>query len=298
MAVLNRRQLQLLETAYKKRSARVDFNANWRAIYRQLEVGLPDASEKYLCFQTQDFELLRAGVRTQSGLDLMDLSFDMDRKAMARLSSQEKLARITPEADYLLLKFHHPGTLPLAQLPASLPPQTALRLPVSQALEWCQTCSPGAILLVENLDVFDAITEARLPAELGQIWVIYRGSGNHSPAGVKRFLNLQRGRLPVVAFTDLDPAGLQIAHTTPAVSHCLVPQLALLEPRQLLSMVQLNFQADFDKQHRQVQYLQDQAAALGGWQGLAEWICSKRVSIKQQHLLAHGMALVCVPLAH
>lgn len=296
MAVLNRRQLQLLETAYKKRSARVGFNANWRAIYRQLEVGLPDASEKYLCFQTQDFELLRAGVRSLSGLDLMDLSFDMDRKAMARLSPQEKLARVTPEADYLLLKFHPVATVSLAQLPASLPPQTALRVPVSQALEWCQTRSPGAILLVENLDVFDAINEVRLPADLGQMWVIYRGSGNHSPAGVRRFLDLLQGQWPVVAFTDLDPAGLQIAHTTPAVSHCLVPQLALVAPQQLLAKAHLNSEADFDKQHRQVRYLQDRAAALGNWQSLAEWICTKRVSIKQQHLLAHDMALVCVSL--
>ena len=83
MARLGQQQLQLLENAFIKRSVKVKLTANWRAIYRELEVGELDGSEKYLCFAPKDFELLRQSVLALMGLDLRQLDFNVDRMAMS-----------------------------------------------------------------------------------------------------------------------------------------------------------------------------------------------------------------------
>jgi DNA topoisomerase VI subunit A len=97
-------------------------------------------------------------------------------------------------------------------------------------------------------------------------------------------------KLPIIAFTDLDPAGLQIAHTLIGVTHSVVPQLALTAPAELLAIAQINSTDDFDKQAKQMKYLQN--AELKHWQKLAVWLNQHRISIKQQHLLQHRLELV------
>lgn len=288
MASLGLQQLQLLQNAYLKRSVKVKLTTNWRAIYRELEVGGLDESEKHLCFVPRDFELLRQGVLALMGLDLRELDFNVDRLAMSGKSHAEKLAKIRPEAEYLLLKFlgfHSP--------PVAISALSSLRVPLATAQALCSEQHVSAILVVENLDVFDVIHQARLLEDLTNLMVIYRGSGDHSPIGVRHFLRSMAGRLPVIAFTDLDPAGLQIAHTLNAVTHCVVPQLALTAPVELLAMAQINSTNDFDKQAKQTKYLQN--ADMKQWQQLALWLNQHRISIKQQHMLFHRLELVLVP---
>ncbi len=288
MARLGQQQLQLLENAFIKRSPKVKLTANWRAIYRELEVGELDESEKHLCFAPKDFDLLRQGVLALMGLDLRQLDFNVDRMAMSAKSHDEKLAKIRPEAEYVLLKF-----LGFQSPPVAISVLSSLRVPLEAAQALCREHNISAILVVENLDVFDVIHQARLPQDLTHVMVIYRGSGHHSPIGVRHFLQAMAGRLPIIAFTDLDPAGLQIAHTLMGVTHWLVPQLALTVPAELLAIAQINSSSDFDKQAKQAKYLQH--ADLHNWQKFACWISQHRLSIKQQHLLAHELELVLVP---
>ena len=288
MARLGQQQLQLLESAFIKRAPKVKLTANWRAIYRELEVGELDESEKHLCFAPRDFELLRQGVLALMGLDLRELDFNVDRMTMSAKSHDEKLANIRPEAEYLLLKF-----LGFTSQPFAISALTSLRVPIDGAQDYCRTLKVSAILVIENLDVFDVIQQARLPADLTNLMVVYRGSGHHSPIGVQHFLQVMAGQTPIIAFTDFDPAGLQIAHTLTGVTHCVMPQLALSAPAQLLAIAQINSSSDFDKQAKQAKYLQH--ADLHNWQQFACWISQHRLSIKQQHLLAHELELVLVP---
>ncbi|MGL6122712.1 MAG: DUF7281 domain-containing protein [Shewanella sp.] len=288
MARLGQQQLQLLQNAFIKRSAKVKLTANWRGIYRELEVGELDESEKYLCFAPKDFDLLRQGVLALMGLDLRQLDFNVDRMAMSAISHNEKLANIRPEAEYVLLKF-----LGFTSSPLGISPRISMRVPITEAQDYCAEIKVAAILVVENLDVFDDIHQARLPEDLTNLMVIYRGSGHHSPIGVRHFLGSMTGKLPIIAFTDFDPAGLQIAHTLTGMTHCLVPQLALTAPAELLAIRQINSTNDFDKQAQQVKYLHN--TELKHWQTLALWLNQHRISIKQQHLLAHGLELVLVP---
>ncbi|MFV0597661.1 Wadjet anti-phage system protein JetD domain-containing protein [Shewanella sp.] len=274
MARLGRQQLQLLEGVYLNRAPRVKLNPNWRTIYRELEVGELDGAEKYLCFAPRDFELLRQGVLAKEGLDLLALDFNLDRIAMSAQSQNEKLASIRPEAEYILLKY-----LGFESPPMGISALASLRIPLDEAQNHCHEFNVNAILVVENLDIFDAIAQARLPAELSRVMVIYRGSGHHSPIGVRQFLRAMAGKMPIIAFTDLDPAGLQIAHTLTGMTHCIVPQLALSAPNELLAIPQINSHDDFAKQARQAKYLQ--SADLKHWQQLSFWLNQQRISIKQ-----------------
>lgn len=285
MARLGQQQLQLLQNAYLKRSVKVKLTANWRAIYRELEVGELDESEKHLCFAPRDFELLRQGVLALMGLDLRDLDFNVDRMTMSSKSHNEKLAKIRPEAEYVLMKY-----LGFDSSPIGMSTRTSLRIPLDEAQKHSHELNVAAILVVENLDVFDVIHQARLPQDLTNVMVIFRGSGHHSPIGVRHFLQAMADKLPIIAFTDLDPAGLQIAHTLIGVTHSVVPQLALTAPAELLAIAQINSTDDFDKQAKQMKYLQN--AELKHWQKLAVWLNQHRISIKQQHLLHHRLELV------
>lgn len=270
MARLGRQQLQLLEGVYLNRSPRVKLTPNWRTIYRELEVSELDGAEKYLCFAPRDFELLRQGVLAKEGVDLQALDFNLDRIAMSAQSQNEKLASIRPEAEYVLLKY-----LGFESPPVGMSARSSLRIPLDEAEQLCHVFNVNAILVVENLDIFDAITQARLPAELSRVMVIYRGSGHHSPIGVRQFLQAMVGKMPIIAFTDLDPAGLQIAHTLTGMTHCIVPQLALFAPNELLAIPQINSADDFAKQAPQAKYLQ--SAGLKNWRPLSLWLTQQRI---------------------
>lgn len=202
MARLGQQQLQLLQNAFIKRSVKVKLTANWRAIYRELEVGELDESEKHLCFAPKDFDLLRQGVLALMGLDLRNLNFNVDRMAMSAKSHNEKLANVRPEAGYLLLKF-----LGFQSPPFNISALSSLRVPIAVAQDYCAEHNVSAILVVENLDIFDAIHQARLPEHLTHLMVIYRGSGNHSPIGVRHFLRQWRANYPSLLLLILIPQG-------------------------------------------------------------------------------------------
>lgn len=285
MVSLTPQQFRLLKNAVKKRSSKIKLTPNWKAIYRELEIGQLDESEKHLLFTSQDLTDLRQLVRDCSGLDLFYDDLNVDRMAMSAKSHNEKLAKIRPEAEYVLLKY-----LGFESPPFGISARASLRTPLDEAQIHCDELDVNAILVVENLDIFDAITQARLPEELSRIMVIYRGSGHHFPIGVRQFLKAMAGKMPIIAFTDLDPAGLQIAHTLTGMTHCIVPQLALFAPSELLAIPQINSADDFAKQAPQAKYLQ--SADLKNWQQLSRWLIQQRISIKQQHLLSHRLELV------
>lgn len=283
----------MIATLLKSGKAKVAFSQNWRSIHRTLEVGLPDESGKHLCFDRTQLALLRQMVKLEDGLDLLFDDLQGDRCEFAAKSHNEKLAAIKPEANYLLCKFP-PAWECSPRLPASvslrLPASASLRLPVELALELCRVHRIQYLVLVENLDAFDRWHEFNVPGLLKDALILYRGSGNHSPVGVKHFLSRLATGPTLVSFPDLDPAGLEIAHTQRGVSQILVP----LDLPHLLTLSQVNAREDFFKQSRQARYLDE--ARMGQWLGLWHFIRRHQLSIKQQHMLAHRLEMTLLSI--
>ncbi|ABE56266.1 conserved hypothetical protein [Shewanella denitrificans OS217] len=297
MASLSKAQIKALKTVVIRRSPRVSFSANWQAIHKQYDIGEPDGAYKHLHFQAGDHDLLREMVQVELGIDLLTVNFELNRSDFAKHSHKEKLANIRPEANHVLIKL--PLTPPSAFIDIDIGSMPAVRVTVEQALSLCAQLSLTQLIVVENLDSFDAIAQMNFDAELKalllQSAVIYRGSGAHSPAGCKRLLRLVSDdselsqKLKVIAFTDLDPAGLQIAHLLKGCSGLIAPSLLQTSADNLLNIKQINDVDDFNKQFRQQAYLDN--ADLGAWQGIADWLKQHRISIKQQHFLSHNIKL-------
>lgn len=297
MASLSKAQIKALKTVVIKRSPRVSFSANWQVIHRQYDIGQPDGAFKYLYFQAGEHDLLREMVQVELGFDLLTVNFEQNRTDFSKHSHKEKLANIRPEANHVLIKLPLTPQSPFIETGMALMP--AVRVTVEQALSLCAQLSLTQLIVVENLDSFDAIAQMNFDAELKalllQSAVIYRGSGAHSPAGCKRLLRLMSDdselsqKLKVIAFTDLDPAGLQIAHLLKGCCGLIAPSLRQTSAGNLLAIKKINDVDDFDRQFRQQAYLDN--ADLGAWQGIAIWLKQHRISIKQQHFLAHNIKL-------
>ncbi|MEH6464274.1 MAG: hypothetical protein V7771_10225 [Shewanella psychromarinicola] len=320
--------------AAKQRLPRVPFNASWKTLYHLWQIGEPDGAEKHLYLTSSDYILLREMAQIDSGLDILSLDFDMPRQQMSHHSANEKYANISPEADYVLIKLSSRIAQALVADPAvdlMMMHNCSLRLKVDSALALCQRLNIANLIVVENLDSFDNLFGYSFAPDLQTIidnsMVLYRGSHHYSPAGRKRFLHLiNPTKIQVIAFTDLDPAGLMIANTLDHCERLIVPQLALRAPATLLALPQINSTADFHKQHRQLAYLtkilaannnvapmththqpplshqqtlgsltsDDTANAIGSsadWDQLVAWVVRYHVSIKQQHMQAKKLVL-------
>ncbi|MCG9720994.1 hypothetical protein [Shewanella sp. Isolate7] len=300
MATFSKMQLNAIANAVIKRLPRVPFNATWKKIYRQLEIGQPDGAGKYLHFSLADFDLLREMVNIDAGVDVLNLDFNVDRIAISNITSKEKYANIRPEANYVLVKapFMFAGE-PCFDKFGLFDEQTAFRLHIDRVIEVCRNKPISDLIIVENLDIFDAVQQGEFSAELGRrlgnAMFIYRGGGTHSAAGRKSLLReIQNDtalatKITISAFVDLDPAGLQIACLLDGCQQLILPDLAVSQPDDLLNIPQINDPDDYYKQSRQVSYLE--AIALGNWQTLFSWMRLSKVSIKQQHMLTRNLML-------
>ncbi|MGI2171336.1 DUF7281 domain-containing protein [Shewanella sp. MF05960] len=311
MASLSQSQLQLMARAAKQLLPRVTFNAGWKKLYQLWQIGEPDGAEKYLYLTHKDYALLREMAQNNSGLDILALDFDVPRQQMSQLSANEKYANISPDADYVLIKlapnivqslFSTSAVDSVVEVLTVL--GSSLRLKVDAAVALCQQLKITQLIVVENLDSFDNLFAYSFTPELQPIidncMVLYRGSHDYSPAGRKHFLHLIAAlKLDVIAFTDLDPAGLMIANTLEHCHSMIVPQWVLEAPDKLLAISQINSVSDFDKQHKQSAYLnnilsQGTVASVvftPQWVSLIQWLSRNRVSIKQQHMLAKSLSL-------
>ncbi|ASJ97912.1 DUF7281 domain-containing protein [Shewanella marisflavi] len=303
MATFSKTQLNVIANAVIKRLSRVPFNGTWQKIYRQLEIGQPDGAGKYLHFSGEDAVLLREMVKVEAGVDVLNLDFDVDRMAISTLTSKEKYANIRPEANYVLVKapFMFAGKMHFDEF-GLFDEQTAFRLHVDRVIDVCRQQPVSDLIIVENLDIFDAVAQGHydsiIQQRLSSTLFIYRGGGIHSAAGPKSLLKLiQRDtclsrKITVSAFVDLDPAGLQIACLLRGCTQLILPELAVSQPCSLLNIPQINDPSDYFKQIRQVSYLEK--TALGKWKPLFTWIMKNKVSIKQQHMLTRNLMLSSV----
>ncbi|MGB5831722.1 MAG: hypothetical protein WBG92_07000, partial [Thiohalocapsa sp.] len=198
-----------------------------------------------------------------------------NRRQVAASAIDEKIADERPNDRHVLVKGQLPAPLP------TLSHELSLRVPLAVL----SLNAISQVVIVENLDSFDDWHAFAAPAELGDSLVIYRGHGGLA-RGARQLLTILPEHIPVVVFTDWDPAGLRIAQTLPRADVLLLPDL----DEHLLAK---GSRAHFAGQHQSVHYLDN--AALGSWESVWDAMKREGVSIKQQHMLALGARLRRVP---
>ncbi|MDB2386386.1 hypothetical protein N9W21_03475 [Shewanella sp.] len=278
MARLTKVHANLIANVLRKRIGKVSFSANWQKIFAELEVGDVDESSRALRFSAEQLHQLNQMSTVYFGSELLNDSFEGTRTEVAKHSRYEKLAAITPDEQYVLLKPH--------PFYAGLPLEYSLRIPLTHIIELLKSQATPIthLVIVENLDAFDCWQQFSVDESLNNALVVYRGH-NGLAKGLSALLELLPQSIAVVAFVDVDPAGIQIALTTPKVTQLLAPSIEAL----LSLVVSASASEDYTAQYKQLKYIRQQNHA---WQVLQQFIIEHQVSIKQQHLLAHQLRLM------
>lgn len=270
MAGLGRNHKNLVHRLLRARQNEVKVNQAWLDIFYHFEVGRLNGNKLY--FSAADHQLLRELAQHTWGFDPLDGVPDGSRIEVARSSTDDKLATQRPGDHYILAKTAA-GPMPWAGL-GQLPQGSSLRLHLDQL----DRTGLSSVVVIENLDCFDSWHRFQLPGEMANILTLYRGH-DALAKGVRNLLMSLSSECRVIVFPDLDPAGLQIAHTTPNVSDLLLPKLTP-------DLVHLGSPDDYFKQNGAIAYLEK--ANLKSWQCIWQELRTRRTSIKQQHMLAHG----------
>ena len=283
MARLTKVHANLIANVLRKRIGKVSFSANWQKIFAELEVGDVDESSRALRFSAEQLHQLNQMSTVYFGSELLKDSFEGTRAEVAKHSRYEKLAAIAPDEQYVLLK---PQPFYM-----NLPLEYSLRIPLANVIQLLesQTATITHLVIVENLDAFDCWHQFSVDESFNNALVVYRGH-NGLAKGLSVLLEQLPERVTVVAFVDIDPAGIQIALTTPRVTQLLAPSIEALSSL----VVTANSTEDYIAQNKQLKYISQQSS---DWQPLQQFIIKHRVSIKQQHLLAHKLGLITHPRA-
>lgn len=277
------RELQVIETLLKNRTkTQTTYNKSWHSIGIKLDIPIENWREKkQLKVDSELRELLREMAKVDSGYDLLLETIDGNRLDVSRNNSNEKLSKVAPEQDYVLIRFLGIDL----HLSSFFTPKDSMRLTIDSAIKFIKQYKVEQIFIVENLDVFDQWQLENIAQSEQPSLLIFNGSTTqYSAKGVYALCSA----LPtycIYVFGDFDPAGIQIAAKIPNIKGIIVPQL----PEGLLEIDNINHIQDFFEQDKQVKFLRNNQ--WQNWQFIIDFILKYQLSIKQQHLLTHAIPL-------
>ena len=173
-----------------------------------------------------DRERIRAYLQQVEGIDPAtppDAWSERTRISAAELGRNEKLAGRRPREDRLALR--GPTGLRLGETLVSLPAQAFLDIPLAQAARLRHDC----VVVVENFEAFIHYENAAIELPFPQPLIVFRGDSINTTNTVLKFLHASEA--PVIAWPDLDTAGLLYASSLPHLAGIIGPE----NPQECLS---------------------------------------------------------------
>lgn len=221
---MNRLQLKVIERAINSEHNEFSLNQTWEDIHHDYAIGqLNRGKIKLTAIDKQQLSDL---VRCQTGMDLTknrvsDLN-SLHREQALTIANNEKLAGVAVKNNRLAIKPLPNQSLHINQQHYALPSSAHLDI----ALENLHHVAHDCILVIENYRCFDRLDflNIQLIPRFSQPLVVYRGDKDYSCLQL-----LQQLKLPVLAMTDIDPAGLVIAQTLPYIAALVAPELSVVE---------------------------------------------------------------------
>lgn len=253
----------------------------------------------------------RTELAFEQGFDVIqNIPDNSDRMTLSVSALNEKLATVKPDEAYVLVS----SMQRLAMLNSgevALPHAASLRVPVADiALKAYQQ-----LVIVENLDVFDALSGYSLPLE-GSTLLAYRGHEKSVTLGVKSLIKKAQGKLPVYWFGDLDPEGVKLALSTDGVTGVISAEIASKESQRTANDSSANdppandLSANDPFENKQplsnlsrIELWEKQQEALQ-WckkppqntHPIVNAVMTQHLAVMQQHLLTHQIALKVYPV--
>ena len=269
-----------LSRVIKSVNYKVKKNALWQFLVVEYGIGYLDGN--FVILNRDDHIRIQELVLNQIGIDLLEHLPSGDRIQVSLKTGNEKFAAEAPGRHHIALtswsnQLNINGqTIPILQ-------------GASYRIDWRNLyMMPDCIIVIENLKAFDNFYMARLPRELANAWVLYRGH-NISSKAVKDFLTAIPGGIPIIAFSDYDPAGLIISRTTKGVTHFLLPEIDVAFQRAK------GTRERFEKQHTSVTHLKNNPLPVN-LTAYFERLLNKRLCVSQEQMLALAMPLLLIKL--
>lgn len=242
--LLSDRLVETLKRVVLKESDRQTSNASLSQFVR--DYGLGREVGKSVYFKESERIKIRELLTSQGySFDKIDLT-KMSRFERLMHTPNEKSGSGNVKRDRISIKHLSGKAIEIAgEQSISLPPESHLDINRLSIQDWCRNDS---VMLVENYENFNLIHKARfcLPSQYASPLVIYRGDKDESSNNtVMHFL--KNVDLPVLAYVDIDPAGLVIASKLPRLQGIVAPNLEDLE--KLLSSTASKRLDLYDKQY-------------------------------------------------
>lgn len=224
-----------------------------------------------------DRDRIRAYLQSVEEIDATtppDAWLGRNRIEATQLGRNEKLAGRRPREGRIALRA--PAGLRQGDSSVLLPAKAFLDIPVDAAVDFRH----DVIVLVENFEAFIHFEDARIDLPFSQPLVAFRGDGINTADAVLVFLG--NSQVPVIAWPDLDPAGLLFGAGLPNLTGILAPA----DPEECLSKhgrddLYLNQLQQLDALH-----LHGQSFAL------EHAIRNQRKGIDQERMIAERMPLI------
>lgn len=233
--------------------------------------------------------LIELVAQEHNGLRLSDAYPEKtSRTEIAQKHRNEKVSALNVSEDFVLLNSLHS---------LRLNNQTIQNAPLSTLGHFIcaseiETIEHTQIVFVENLIVMANLSRLNIPDELKEALWLYRGdvqAFNQTGTAYTFFRRFQDSHR-LICFSDIDPSGLQISLTSGATHG-----LTLSEISDLTIELQGN-ENEWFKQKNAITYLNQYRALPRYYASLFNLMKDKHVTLKQEHILQHGLPLSVLPL--
>ena len=239
----------------------------------------------YLLFNEHDRAYLIARVQYENGVHLFREPYPgkQSRQQAAKSERNEKAQSYAVSSDFILLNALQPLQLNNQQLPVS--PLTSLGMYLKA--DEITSVEHQQIVLVENLTIMANLSALNIPETLkGALW-LYRGDikRQQRTGSAYQFFRRFKASHQLVCFSDLDPAGIQIALT------CGAQYWLTAEDNDVVNLELQGDENEWFKQAKAIKYLEGIIDLPEKCQSAFAEMYGSRKTLKQEHMLAHNIKL-------
>ena len=200
---LSKKYYTAIQQVLRNQKSSVSLNTTWKHIHD--ESGIGSTSLKQLFFTAQDHEALRKWVLLEVGVDPLITEVKGDRLEVASLVQDEKWATKNVFSGMVYVNMRS-GEIPISQGRVATPSGTLLYVAAGDIL----VNEITAVVLMENGIVARNWYKCRVPDELSNALMVYRGHDSEAEA-VSLWLKSLPLEVKKVGYFDFDPSGLGMA---------------------------------------------------------------------------------------
>ncbi len=265
-----------------RRGGKVKLNASLATLHNKY--GFGTLCDGYLEFNDDQRLTLIREVELLLKLDLLTQEYTaQSRQENAKNKRNEKDNSYAVSRDFVLL-----NSLKNLHINGQLYPTAPITsLGVYVKAEEIKSIQHKQIVLVENLEIMANLSSLLLPEQLDNPLWLYRGdiqAKQHTGTAYDFFKRFAEHEL--ICFSDLDPAGIQIALTCSAKYWLTAKESAVIDFSGALDSEQ-----EWDKQSHAISFLKNYDRLPAKCQSAFDIMLSKRKTLKQEHMLAQNIAL-------